>query len=334
MLVALALTMVVTSAALALVTPVGNVFQAQPEAMDMQQRMRAAADVLARDLTIAGAGPYVDAGAGTLVSVFAPVIPRKIGLTGADPVTAARPDAITISYVPTTFAQTTTAAAFPEAAGLVIDNAPNCPWGSVLCGFQQGMTGVVFDKTAHFDVFTISSVQAGSAHVQLHNPSMSYTYPSGARVAQVESHSYYFDAANLQLRQSDGYQTDVPVADNVAALVFEYFGDRNPPTTPRPPAGVENCLYDSAGNPKPMATLAGPSDGLVPLPLSMFSDGPWCGSGGTQFDADLLRVREVRVSLRIRATLSAFRAATSASRYLPDLAATFTIAPRNLGVSR
>jgi hypothetical protein len=206
------------------------------------------------------------------------------------------------------------------------------------------MTGVVFDKTAHFDVFTISSVQASSAQVQLHDSSMSYTYSTGARVSQVESHTYYFDAVNSQLRQSDGYQTDVPVADNVVALNFEYFGDPNPPTSPKPPADVENCLYDSTGNPKPVSVLAGSSDGLVALPLSMFSDGPWCGSGGTQFDADLLRVREVRVSLRIQAALSAFRAGGSAflrsgasrssNRYLPDVGVTFTIAPRNLGVSR
>lgn len=136
----------------------------------------------------------------------------------------------------------------------------------------------------------------------------------------------------------------MPIADNVVALSFEYFGDPNPPTTPRPPAGVENCLYDPAGNPKPMAMLAGPSESLVPLPLSIFSDGPWCGSGGTQFDADLLRVRAVRVNLRIQATQAAFRgngtsflrSGTSqrSDRYLPDLGGTFMIAPRNLGVSR
>ena len=246
--------------------------------------------------------------------------------------------------MPTTFAQTTTSAAVPQAAGLTINTAPSCPWGAVFCGFQSGMTAVVFDKTAHFDIFTISNVQAGSAQVQPHSPTMTYTYPAGAHVSRIESHSYYFDAINRQLRQSDGYLSDVPVADNVVALSFEYFGDRNPPTAPRPPAGVENCLYDLAGNLKPMAMLTGPSNGFVALPLSILSDGPWCGSGGTQFDADLFRVRAVRVNLRIQATLSAFRSSGTAflksgtsrtsGRYLPDLAATFMIVPRNLGASR
>jgi hypothetical protein len=344
MLLALALTGVVTTGALALVTPVQGVFQAQPEAMDMHQRLRAAVDALARDLTIAGAGPYVDASAGSLIGAFAPVIPRRIGLVGADSVTAVRPDAITLSYVPTTFAQTTTSAPFPQAAGLSINTSVYCPWGTTLCGFEAGMTAAVFDKTAHFDVFTISSIQSGSLQVLLHNPTATYSYPTGARVSRIESHSYYFDAANRQLRQSDGYQTDVPVADNVVGLSFEYFGDPNPPTEPRPPAGVENCLYDLAGNPTPMATLTGPNEGFVPLPLSIFSDGPWCGSGGTQFDADLFRVRAVRVTLRIQTGLAAFRVSGPAflksgtsrasDRYLPDLAATFMITPRNLRASR
>jgi hypothetical protein len=31
----------------------------------------------------------------------------------------------------------------------------------------------------------------------------------------------------------------------------------------------------------------------------MFQDGPWCGSGDNEFDADLLRIRKVRVTLRM-----------------------------------
>jgi hypothetical protein len=326
------------------VSPAQAIFQAQPEAMDMQQRLRAAADTMVRDLTMVGAGAYVGSTSGGLIGTFAPVIPRKIGWAGADGSTVARGDAVTITYVPTTYAQSTTSAALPQAAGLTVNNVPGCPWGQSVCGFQTGMTVAVFDSTAHFDVFTISGVQSGAAQVQAHNPAMTYIYPAGARVAQVESHSYYLDAANSQLRQYDGYQTDVPVVDNVVGLSVEYFGDPSPPVRPRPPAGADNCLYDAAGNEKFLPALAGPPDGLVPLPLTMFSDGPWCGSGGTQYDADLLRVRAVRVTLRVQAALSAFRASGPAflkpgssrasGRYLPDLAATFDVSPRNLNIGR
>jgi hypothetical protein len=53
MLVSMVLTLIVTTAALSLANPSHLAFQAQPEAMDMQQRVRAAADVVMRDLVMA-----------------------------------------------------------------------------------------------------------------------------------------------------------------------------------------------------------------------------------------------------------------------------------------
>ena len=37
------------------------------------------------------------------------------------------------------------------------------------------------------------------------------------------------------------------------------------------------------------------------LPLALFRDGPFCGSGAMQYDADLLRIRRVVVRVRVRA---------------------------------
>src|SRR5581483_10659182 len=115
-----------------------------------------------------------------------------------------------------------------------------------------------------------------------------------------------------QLRQYDGYLSDLPVVDDVAGLTFDYFGDPDPPTEPRPPVGTDNCLYDASGSRKPMPVLTPSGDGLAPLPLAMLNDGPWCGGGALQFDADLLRVRAVRVTLRVRSSQAAFRAAAPA----------------------
>jgi hypothetical protein len=53
--VAMALSLVVTAAAVTLLNPNQTVFQAQPEALDMHQRVRVAADALIRDLTMAKA---------------------------------------------------------------------------------------------------------------------------------------------------------------------------------------------------------------------------------------------------------------------------------------
>jgi hypothetical protein len=77
--------------------------------------------------------------------------------------------------------------------------------------------------------------------------------------------------------------------------------------------------------------------------LTLFNDGPWCGVGEGRFDADLLRVRAVRVMLRVQAAVPAFRArapaffepgtSRSGQRFLPDLSATFKVWPRNMSLT-
>ena len=338
-LVAMALTLLVAGAALTLVAPNQAAFQAQPEAVDVQERLRGATAILARELSMAGAGLDSGEDPGGLIERFAPVVPRRLGRRG-DAAGVARSDALTITYVPSARAQAITAVAVPDAAGVRVEDEPGCPSGRAVCGLAAGMTVAVFDRMARHDFFTITDIEADVAQLRAHASSTANVFSPGAFVAQVESHSYYLDAARRQLRTYDGDATDVPVADNVVDLAFEYFGDPLPPRSPVPPEGAENCLYDAAGQLRPAAVLSADRTGLAPLPLSMLNDGPWCGAGETRFDADLLRVRAVRVSVRVQATLAAFRAAgpefrqpgssRTSARYLPDAAITMLIVPRNL----
>ena len=93
-----------------------------------------------------------------------------------------------------------------------------------------------------------------------------------------------------------------------------------------------------------LAALPNSGTSLVPLPLSMFTDGPWCGSGGARFDADLLRIRLIKVTLRVEATEDAFRGqgaafahpgtASAARHMLADASLTFDVTPRNLNLTR
>ena len=183
------------------------------------------------------------------------------------------------------------------------------------------------------------------AHLNHHQQQLSYPYQTGAIVTQADSHMYYYDATNRQLRHYDGYLTDVPVADNVVGVTFEYMGDPNPPIEPKPPAGKANCLYDAGGNyVAGMATLPPQGGSLASLPLSMLNDGPWCGAGNNQFDADLLRVKKVRVTLRVQASQDQFRGTgpefvspgfnQNALRHLPDYTVRFEVSPRNMNLGR
>jgi len=345
-LVAMVLMLVVTGAVFGLVNPDTTVSRAQPEAMDMQQRARVASDVLFRDLFMAGAGIYAGPQTGALTNFFAPIIPRRMGKSGADNYTVVRPDAVTIAYIPNTYSQTTIRQDMPlPSSELKVNDMPNCPKGEQLCGFKEGMTVLIFDPEGHFDFFTITEVQDDAGHLQLYQQDLSYAYQVGAFITQAESHTYYFDAVNHQLRHYDGYLTDVPIVDNVVGVSFEYWGDPNPPLKPKPPAGVANCLYDDTGTLLPGMTVLTPQGGsLAPLPLSMLNDGPWCGNGNNRFDADLLRVKQVRVTLRVeaeskslRGTSAAFADAgtsSSALRYLPDFSVRFEVSPRNMNLGR
>ncbi len=100
--------------------------QTQPEVMDMQQRARIGADMLSRDLIMAGAGVYPGPQTGALSNFFAPIIPRRMGRQGADAYTVVRTDAVTISYIPNTYSQTTIRHDMPHAVRRV-EGRPTCP---------------------------------------------------------------------------------------------------------------------------------------------------------------------------------------------------------------
>jgi hypothetical protein len=287
-LISLVLTLVVTTTALGLAAPAARASVIQPEAMDVQQRARVAAETVARDLAAAGAGVYAGPQSG-LVAVPG-VLPRQLGVTGDNPDTV-RADAITIISVPSTGAQTTTSAVVsPASQTLSVNNAPNCG-GKALCGLTAGTDVLLTDGAGHFDVFRITGVAGAAAALRLHGQAQGFSYPAGTAVTEVVSRTYSLDAGARELRQYDGDLSDQPSADHISSLAFDYFGD------------------DASG-------------ALAPIDRATLADGPWIGAGTSRFDADLLRVRMVRVSVRAEASTSALRASA------PDVIARVTVAPR------
>jgi hypothetical protein len=173
-----------------------------------------------------------------------------------------------------------------------------------------------------------------------------------------------------QLMQYDGHASDQPAVEDVVALGFEYFGDAEPPiatvttrgdvrvtygATP-PPLGVdgpddswgpgENCAFANAGGQYvPRLQIIG-APGLVPIGRALLVDGPWCPDAvhPFRFDADLLRIRRVRIHVRLQAARP-FRglagrwfvnggSAGDPWRSIPDETVTLEIAPRNVNVAR
>ncbi len=337
--------LMLAAAVVAALTAHGSASRAQPAAINLVQRARAAVAVVEADLLLAGAGVDEGPAAGGLVCCLPPVTPRRVGLLGADSPGTARPDVITVAFVPLGATASTLAA--PLVGGvplLTLAPAPPCPPGVPACGIPDGSAVLVFDRRDYHDYFRLSAPPGVPATLTPRQSGPWTAFDVGAVVSPVETHTYYFDAARRQLRHYDGYRSDVPVVDNVVSADFSYLGDDMPPVYPQPPVGVANCLYDSAGRRWPwVVASSGGRAGLVDLPLSAFRDGPWCGAGDNRFDIDLLRVRRVRMSLRLQAPdqLRASGAlfalpgtSLSAMRMVPDMRLVADVAPRNLNAGR
>ena len=349
LLISTAIMVTVTGVVFSLLNPAQGSAQAQPEVADMQQRMRVASETLFKEIVMAGAGPYQGATTGSLINFFAPILPRRTGRLNPDPTQGAasfKDDTITLAYIPNSYSQTTISQSMPpQSAELKVFKIPSCPKDDALCGFEIGMTVIIFDTTGHFDTFTITQVQDAAGHLQHRGQDLNHEYATGAQVTQIVSNTFYLNRNTNQLMRYDGASQEIPIVDNVVDLDFQYFGDPNPPMSPKPPAGQANCLYDAAGNYVGLPTLT-PTDGsLVALTPTLLSNGPYCGSGSNQFDADLLRVRKVRVNLRVQAAVAALRGTDPAlfvrpgtsrggERFVPDYRVTFEVTPRNINLAR
>ncbi len=320
-LVALALTMLVVSAVAGLAASSDRLARSQSRVMDAQQRARVIAETLGRDLRLVGAG--VDRGpmSGPLNRAFTPIWPRRVGRLRPDSSSVARSDTVTLVHVPETVVQTTLTVSGVGPFGRLVVSP--CAGGALTCRVARGATLALFDSLGHMDLLGVMGDEAGEIAVRPLGRSAG-AFAAGSTVAEVVIRGYYFDQAAAQLRYYDGDGTDQAVVDGVTALAFEYFGDPVPPRRPRPSPEEENCLYGAFGTWRGGVTLRADADGLAALPLAMFRDGPWCSAGGTEFDADLLRVRRVRVVVRVRAS--------GPRDPRPDYRVVFDVSPQNLAL--
>jgi prepilin-type N-terminal cleavage/methylation domain-containing protein len=324
-----------------------RVARAQPDAADLRQRLRVAADMIQRDLLMAGAGLVHGADAGPLVNYLPAVLPMRTGARKADPELSFFDDRVSILYVeagaasaPLTFNMPTSASDVP-----VDGSARGCP-SAGLCGFEDGTRSLIVDMSGPglgFDVFSVTGTAAGLAHGPP-DPGLSRAYPAaGTRVTPVRQRVYYLDAPAKRLMLYDGYQSDVPLVDNIVALKFEYFVDPRASSVPRPPDGEGNCLYTAATPPTPILTdLGGPA--LSSAGAAILTDGPVCGLAPNQFDGDLLRIRRIRVTIRAQVADRALRGSgadfatpgvsTGGPNAVPDLEMTFDVTARNLDTTK
>ena len=383
MLIATAIMMAVTGAVFGLMNPAHGFFAAQPEVSDMQQRVRVAVESIQRDLMMAGAGTYSGTKAGSLGNFFAPILPDREGNTTPDPPGTFKcetnfcdaldaSDTITMMYVPPTAAQTTIRDEMPpQAVPIKVNAQPGCPdqQHDALCGFKEGMQLLIFDDTGTYDTFKVSSVADEALQIRHQGTVLSKTYPANSTyVTQIKTATFYLKtntvAETYQLMMYDGDQRDEPIADNIVGLAFEFFGEPAAPAIikpltdakgpwtnygPKPKADSGNCVFDLVSG-QHVATTSMPSLGtgpLVKLGKSKLTDGPWCPDSTTEsrYDADLLRIRKVKVTMRVQVGKKSLRGADTTlflrpgtsrggEQFVPDQELSFEVSPRNLNFGR
>jgi type II secretory pathway pseudopilin PulG len=259
---------------------------------DAQQRLRVAAEAIQHDLLIAGAGSVEPAGGGPLARYVPPIRPSA-GRPGETDMTYAS-DRISVLWIPETQAGAALAGS-SSASGLPIGGGPACAT-SPACGFESGMQAIVFDPTGPgfgYDVFTVEDASAGWISQTAADGTFSRSYGPPAYVSEVVHHTYYLDRsnpANVRLMRGAG-RASFPLVDGVEDLRFTYYTDS------------------------------------AELTSAALTDGPFCGTAPNRFDADLLRIRRIRVALRVASSAAAPRRATSSEL-------SFDVAPRNLNASR
>jgi type II secretory pathway pseudopilin PulG len=313
------------------------------EASDLHQRLRVAAEKLQKDLVLAGAGALRGPLSGGLTGYMAPLVPARMGARLPDTPLSAFTDRVSIVYVADSAWPSALSVSMAAAGDPVFVNAAaaGCP-AAGLCGFSEGTRALLVDTGgvgAGHDLFTVTGIDGALAH---DSPNLPFERPYAAGrsiVVPVVQRVYYFDRANRRLMAYDGYQSDMPLIDNVVDVRISYFADGSASSVARPPEGTGNCVYDAGAPPVPRLEDFG-GEGLHQLTLAEMTDGPICGAGAGAFDGDLLRIRLIRITLRLQAAADEVRGAgalfirpgrsSSGDNFVPDYEVTFDVTPRNM----
>jgi hypothetical protein len=338
MLLALALSSVGLATLAMLSRGVLAAFDADPASAEQQQRGRAAMAALVEDIARAGSG-FVG-GADGIPGVALPAVLPDRPRSGAW-VVAARPATIATVAAARSAAQARLAIAAAAGEGqLVLERPAYCSPLSPACRFAAGDDVLLADAHGRFALAAVRAV-APPLVLVLEAP-VSAAWPAGTLVATVDARTYAArdDAATglLQLVRAVGTGPATAMIDFVQRFDVTWRIDGPVPVVrlapdgreehatagPVPPlAGEtgdpawppgENCVFfrDADGSPRSRLVALGTAPTAVDL--TGLADGPWCPSAAaaTRWDADLVRVADVSVTVDVAVASALLRPPTAA----------------------
>jgi hypothetical protein len=319
--VALGVTLVVCGLAAVALVEAGAAFAWQPSAAELAARARGAVRQLTADLEAAGAGPraHLPPGdpsvpafpdASRLAAWMPPLLPRIVALDAADADTTAADDRLSIVSIADAAPQAAVRRVGPDLRWVP---GPTCPALVDGCAMGAGRAVLALERRRGFRLLEVFGVDADG--IRLASGDDVARVDGAALLADADVVTYRFDRARRELLRGRAGGGALPLVDHVAGFAVEYWGDAAPASAPR----LESVRLEPA-------TLC---------------DGPWIGEAPWRVDADLFRVRRVRVRLRLQADAAAVRGinpqrfaaagtATSPAREVPDLDLAIDVAPASL----
>jgi hypothetical protein len=373
--VAVGIVLLLAGGLFAVFLPSSGGFRLQPAAVDVQQRLRVAAGVLRDSMLDAGSGPVNPLFGLPLGATVPCLLPYRIGARAADAAGTCRLDLVTSLAAVAASAAPRLAADFQGAAGEIrVVPGAGCPVGDAACGIEARESVLLVDPSGQWDLFGVAGVVGDLVTLEARGPSSRRRFAAGAWVVRVVVSVCYLRAASAAdaplLAHYDGHASDLPQVDHVVVLGFEWFGEPRAPRMRAPPGPLgelmtygppppdldaddgrdswgpgENCVIRvDGGTQVPRLSDLGTDSRLVALDPAILTDGPWCpdDSAATRFDADLLRIRKTRVTLRVEALSESLRgadtrffhrpgASTGGPRLVQDRWLTFDVVPRSIG---
>jgi hypothetical protein len=375
MLLATALLGLIVATVFTLVEPARDLFVVQPEAQDVQQRLRFGVATLEDALANAGPSTMTGEFTGAPLQAIAVVRPFRLGDRNPDAAggIAFRPDTVSVLRVEPGATAARIRSLSVAAPLATVEVEPNCR-GVDVCGFAVGSRVAAIDVTGRAWFGTVRRLSGTLIDVESTSIEPAMGPATAALLTPLEQTTYSLAVDRgtgvSRLMVYDGHLSDAPVLDHVVRLSFAYFGESRPPALreddrplapllatsygPLPPGiGIdndadawlpgENCTFAVVdGHHVPRLMTLGGGAGLSPLPSGILTDGPWCPDEASpnRFDADLLRIRRVDVTLRVQVSFAWMRGPASLrfvnggsgrreSRLVPDQEIHFSVVVRN-----
>jgi type II secretory pathway pseudopilin PulG len=237
--IAMAITLAIGGAIAALAPPARMAFERVPAELEVQQRGRVAIEMLTQAVRAAGQ----DVAAANALGPMADLFPA---ITLADPDESGELFGSLRAIVPVANAAQGVLGADQTSAGAPITLATSpCPNMKDVCGFKPAAAAVIVDATGHFDVFIVSTTNAGARRLTA-DRALSRAYAAGSVVVEIDESTFRLDEqtdGSFSLIRETAAGAVQPVVDFLSSLSFAFADQQlDIALTVEPPAALQEAV--------------------------------------------------------------------------------------------